>query len=404
MEVFLSTKLFRFFRNIEAVRRNKKRQGYHAQLAKIAGGNYEGIFAIILISRNVYGLKYFLNTAQEVQVMKAAIYLGQKNVEVKELPNPVCGDNDVIIQNIYSSICGTDVAVYKHGPNTGHRVDVGGEFGHETVSRIVAVGKNVTDFKIGERVYPYPRYVKNDTKRAGTIGGFSEYILVPEAKRDHSLYAVPDEISDRLACLIEPFTVGCRAARRGQPQKGESAVVFGCGTIGLAAAVALKYFGMDKVMICDLSDFRLEIAKNLGFAVCNTETEDFIQKATAYFGSAPSLAGLVPNIDCWIDAAGAESVLDSYMQYGKVISRIVLVAVNNKARQLDLLHLTYAQKSIIGSGGYFPEDVRDVMEIMASRKWDLESIITQEFPLQQISEGIQMAADPGRAFNVTIHF
>lgn len=336
--------------------------------------------------------------------MKAAIYLGQENVEVKELPNPVCGDNDVIIQNIYSSICGTDVAVYKHGPNTGHRVDVGGEFGHETVSRIVAVGKNVTDFKIGERVYPYPRYVKNDTKRAGTIGGFSEYILVPEAKRDHSLYAVSDEISDRLACLIEPFTVGCRAARRGQPQKGESAVVFGGGTIGLAAAVALKYFGMDKVMICDLSDFRLEIAKNLGFAVCNTETEDFIQKATAYFGSAPSLAGLVPNIDCWIDAAGAESVLNSYMQYGKVISRIVLVAVNNKARQLDLLHLTYAQKSIIGSGGYFPEDVRDVMEIMASRKWDLESIITQEFPLQQISEGIQMAADPSRAFNVTIHF
>ena len=67
--------------------------------------------------------------------------------------------------------------------------------------------------KVGERVYPYPLYAKNDTKRAGTIGGFSEYILVPEAKRDHSLYAVPEEISDRLACLIEPFTVGCRAAR-----------------------------------------------------------------------------------------------------------------------------------------------------------------------------------------------
>ena len=174
--------------------------------------------------------------------MKAAIYLGRENVEVRELPNPVCGDNDVVIKNIYSSICGTDVAVYTHGPNTGHRVEVGGEFGHETVSRIVAVGKNITDFKVGERVYPYPRYAKNDTKRAGTIGGFSEYILVPEAKRDHSLYAVPDEIPDRLACLIEPFTVGCRAARRGQPKGGETAVVFGCGTIGLAAAVALKYF------------------------------------------------------------------------------------------------------------------------------------------------------------------
>lgn len=336
--------------------------------------------------------------------MKAAIYLGQSNVEVRELPAPVCGDNDVIIKNIYSSICGTDVAVYTHGPNTGHKVTVGGEFGHETVSRIVEVGKNVTEFKVGERVYPYPRYAKNDTRRAGTIGGFSEYILVPEAKRDHSLYAVPEEISDRLACLIEPFTVGCRAARRGQPQKGESAVVFGCGTIGLAAAVALKYFGMDKVMLCDVSDFRLSIAEKLGFVACNTEKENFIEKATDYFGAAPSLTGTAPDIDCWIDAAGAESILDTFMQHGKIISRFVAVAVNNKPRQLDLLHMTYAQKSIIGSGGYFPEDVRDVMAIMASGKWSLESIITQEFPLERISEAIQTAANPDKAFNVTIKF
>ena len=336
--------------------------------------------------------------------MKAAIYLGQENVEVRELPNPVCGDHDVVIKNIYSSICGTDVAVYMHGPGTGHRVDVGGEFGHETISRIVAIGKDVTDFKVGERVYPYPLYAKNDTKRAGTIGGFSEYILVPEAKRDYSLYAVPEEISDRLACLIEPFTVGCRAARRGRPQKGESAVVFGCGTIGLASAVALKYFGMEKVMICDQSGFRLDIAERLGFAVCNTETEDFIRKAASYFGTAHSLTDSVPDIDCWIDAAGAESILESYMQYGKIISRFVVVAVNNKPRKIDLLHLTYAQKSLIGSGGYFPEDVRDVLTIMASKKWDLESIITQEFPLEYISQAIQTAADPRRAFNVMISF
>lgn len=336
--------------------------------------------------------------------MKAAIYMGQENVEVRELPDPVCGDNDVVIQNIYSSICGTDVAVYRSGPNTGHRISVGGEFGHETISRIVEVGKNVTEFEVGERVYPYPRYAKDDTRRAGTIGGFSEYILVPNAKRRHSLYAVPEEIPDRLACLIEPFTVGCRAARRGQPQKGESAVVFGCGTIGLAAAVALKYFGMEKVMLCDVSDFRLGIARNLGFMVCNTGKENFVERAADYFGSAPSLTGKAPDIDCWIDAAGAEGILDSYMQHGKIISRFVAVAVNNKPRQLDLLHMTYAQKSIIGSGGYFPEDVRDVMAIMAGGRWNLESIITQEFPLEQISEAIRTASDPERAFNVTIRF
>lgn len=334
----------------------------------------------------------------------AAIYLGKENVKIQELPYPECGDNDVIIENIYSSICGTDVAVFLHGPNTGHRITVGGEFGHETISRIVEVGKNVTEFKVGERVFPYPRYAKNDTKRAGTIGGFSEYILVPEAKRNHSLYAVNENISDRLACLIEPFTVGCRAARRGQPKPGEHAVVFGCGTIGIAAAVALKYFGVSKVMICDVSEFRLKIAKELGFEVFHMKHENFKEKAIEYFGTAPSIKGETADIDCFIDAAGAESILDLFMEHGKIESRFVSVAVNNAIRKLDLLHMTYSQKSLIGSGGYMPEDVEDVINIMASGKWNLESIITHEFPLEQIEEAIRTAADTNRALNVTIKF
>lgn len=188
------------------------------------------------------------------------------------------------------------------------------------------------------------------------------------------------------------------------PVCGEHAVVFGCGTIGIAAAVALKHFGMSKVMLCDLSDFRLNIAKELGFSVCNMNKEVFREKAMAYFGTAPSLKGVTADIDCFIDAAGAESVLDLFMELGKIESRFVCVAVNNSLRRVDLLHMTYAQKSIIGSGGYMPEDVRDVMEIFASGKWDLESIITHEFALEQVGDAIRTAADAERAFNVTIKF
>lgn len=336
--------------------------------------------------------------------MKAAIYLGKQNIKIEDLPMPEVGDNDVLIQNIYSSICGTDVAVYNHGANTGHKVDIGGEFGHETVSRVVSVGKNITQFKVGDRVYPYPLFAKGDTKRAGTIGGFSEYIRIPNAKKNHSLYLVDDSITDRLACLIEPFTVGCRAARRGQPKAGETAVVFGCGTIGIAAAIALQYFGMEKVMICDISDYRLNIAKGLGFEICNTSKENFAKKAVDYFGTAYSLKGLVANIDCFIDAAGAEEILNIFMEYGKIESRFVCVAVNKSLKQLDLLHLTYSQKSIVGSGGYMPEDVRDVFEIMKSGKWNIESIITHEFPLDALEKAIQKASDTENALNVIIKF
>lgn len=92
------------------------------------------------------------------------------------------------------------------------------------------------------------------------------------------------------------------------------------------------------------------------------------------------------------------------MAHGKIGSRFVSVAVNNSMRQLDLLHMTYAQKSIIGSGGYFPEDVKDVMDMMASRKWNLESVITHEFSIDEIDKAIQTASDRDHALNVTIRF
>ena len=272
--------------------------------------------------------------------MKAGIYLGQEKIELRDLPMPPVGENDVLVQNLYSSVCGTDVAVFFHGPNTGHKVTVGSEFGHETVSRVVKVGKNVTDFTVGEWVYPYPRYAKGDTRRAGTIG--------------------------------------------------------------IAAAVALKHFGMGKVMLCDRAAFRLKLAEGLGFAVCNPAAEDFAAKAAAYFGTAPSLSGATADIDCWLDAAGAESILEDFLRLGKIESQFVSVAVNNRLRTIDLLHMTYTQQSLIGSGGYMPEDVQDVQEILASGKWDLERIITHEFPLPELEQAIRTAGDAEHAGNVVV--
>lgn len=334
--------------------------------------------------------------------MKAGIYLGKERVELRELPMPKVGDNDVLLKNIYSSVCGTDAAVFAHGPNTGHKIDVGGEFGHETISRIVEIGKNVTEFRVGERVYPYPLYAKGDTHRAGTIGGFSEYILVPNARLGHSLYRVDDDIPDRVACLIEPFTVGCRAARRSMPRLGETAVVFGCGTIGIAAAISLKYFGLEKVMLCDRSKLRLRIASELGFEVCNVEKESFHSRAREYFGAAHSLKGETADIAIWLDAAGADSIFEDFMESGKIESRFVSVAVNSAPRALDMLHLTYSQKSVIGSGGYMPEDAADVMKLMKSGRWELERMITHEFSLDELERAIRTAGDVNSSLNVTI--
>lgn len=111
-------------------------------------------------------------------------------------------------------------------------------------------------------------------------------------------------------------------------------------------------------------------------------------------------------IDCdiWIDAAGADSVLSAYEKLGKYNSRMVLVAVGTSKREVDILGLTFGQKSITGSGGYSPEDVADVLEIMKSGKWDIDKMITDEYSLENLSEAIKRAADVVNALNVIIRF
>lgn len=336
--------------------------------------------------------------------MKAAIYYGQKDVRIEELETPVAGDNDIVVRNLYASICGTDVAVYTHGPNTGHRITVGSEFGHEMVSEVVQVGKNVKDIEVGMMVYPYPRLAKGDPKRAGTVGGFSEYVLIPNAELDKQVYDISARIPAKTACLIEPFTVGFRAARRAEPKKGENAIVFGAGTIGIAAAIGLKHFGCNQVMICDHSDFRLEKAKGLGFAVCNNSREDLKAKAMECFGTAPSRFGPTADVGIYIDAAGAESILELYQSMGKIESRMVVVAVRAGKRPVDVLEMTYSQHALIGSGGYNPEDVEDVIAVMVQKKWDIGSIITDEYPLCQLPQAIERAAQVDKALNVVIRY
>ncbi len=118
---------------------------------------------------------------------------------------------------------------------------------HETVSEVVEVGESIKEVKVGDRIYLYPLYAKNDTKRAGTLGGFSEYMLLPKARLNHSYYMVPTEICDEVASLIEPFTVGGHAAKQGNPKQGEKAVIYGLMQQGLTVYWMI-FWNMEKLM------------------------------------------------------------------------------------------------------------------------------------------------------------
>lgn len=336
--------------------------------------------------------------------MQAAIYHGQYDVTIDTLPTPEVGPADVLIQNLYAGICGSDVAVYNHGTATGHKVGTEHEFGHEAISRVAAIGANVHDFTVGERVYPYPLYARGDTSRAGSMGAFSEYILVPNAKLNRELYKVPAAIDTRIATMIEPFTVGTDAARHAHPQVGDQAIVYGAGTIGLAAAVALTYFGVGKVVVVDQSDFRLAIAAKLGFATINNSQADVRTQATAVLGSAQGLHGPCPNAAIFIDAVGRTAIMQDFIEFGPIDSRFVAVGVNNSVAEIDMLALIYGSKSVGGAGGYRPKDVTTVLDIMASHQFDLGQLITAEVAQAQLVDGIRQATDVAHALKVIVNY
>jgi Threonine dehydrogenase and related Zn-dependent dehydrogenases len=157
-------------------------------------------------------------------------------------------------------------------------------------------------------------------------------------------------------------------------------------------------------MICDYSDFRLEKAKELGFETCNNGKENLRTKAIELFGEAISALGMTADVDIYIDAAGAESILEIYQSMAKVESRMVIVAVLSGKRPVDLLAMTFGQYAIIGSGGYMPEDVRDVMAIMESKRWNIEKIITHEFTWEELPQAIETAGEVNESLNVVIRY
>lgn len=99
-----------------------------------------------------------------------------------------------------------------------------------------------------------------------------------------------------------------------------------------------------------------------------------------------------------------DALVDTYLTMGKVFSRMVVVGVHRTPHPIDLARPAYSQHSVIGSGGYQPEDVATVMDIMESGRFDIESIITHEFPQDEIVKAIETAGDLHTALNIVVKY
>lgn len=335
--------------------------------------------------------------------MKGFIYNGPKSIALRELELPACGEDDIIIRNLYAGICGSDVTAWKQGGES-MRIFPGSEFGHEMVGVVTEAGKNVEGIRKGDRVYPYPLFCKGDTSRSSTVGGFSEYVHIPNCRLNHSVYKVDDCIPDRVAAMLEPFTVGGRAAVLSDPRPGQNAVVFGAGVIGMAAAITLKHLGCDRVMLVNRSTYRLEIARELGFDTCSPVKQDLKETAMTALGTGYGIMGPTIDADIYIDATGSDDALKAFCRYGKLNAVFTIVGLHHHPLSIDPLPLTYSSWRIQGSGGYTSESVQTALEIMRAGNFDLEKLVTQEYSHAQLEEALEKASVSSESLKVLIKY
>ena len=206
--------------------------------------------------------------------MKASFYTGNQTFEVRDVTPAEPGEGEVRVRVAYCGICGTDLHIF-HG-KMDQRVGIPQTIGHEMSGVVEKTGPGVTAFRPGDRVAVRPLDWCGDCPacRAGhshicmnlkfmgidSVGAFQELWVVKE----RTLFRVPDNLSLRLAALIEPLAVACHDVRTAAIRPGETVVVLGGGPIGLLIAMVARAAG-GNVILSEINPYRIATARELGF-------------------------------------------------------------------------------------------------------------------------------------------
>lgn len=340
--------------------------------------------------------------------MKSVRTAGGNAVEVVEVARPTPGPRDALMRVRACGICGTDTAFLHMGgfPKKAH---LGGDLrpivlGHEPAGEIVAVGAEVTDVKVGDRVVVNPQSGRSGIIGCGGAqGAMSEYLLLEDVVVGKSVATFPRNVPFAVASLNEPMAVALHAVNRSQAKPSDKVVVFGAGPIGLGATIWLKLRGVEHVVVADVIPERLAKAIEVGAdAVINSAAEDVTARLTQLHGEAANALGQPrAGTDVYIDAAGAPAVVNTTVNSAKWHARLVMVAVQKPTDKIDLGGMLRSELTLIASQGY-PTEIFEVTPQLVAHHERFAKIISHEIPHSEVSRAFELALTPGAADKVVV--
>ena len=343
--------------------------------------------------------------------MRAVVLNGPNDFAPTDIPKPVIGDNDMLLEMKKAAICGTDMRILAGTKTKGVRYP--SVIGHEMCGVIAEVGKNVTGFQVGDKVSianvipcgSCPACLagrENACMNRKAIGyefngGFEEYVLIPEiAIKSGNVIKLPEDVSFTAGALIEPLSCCIRGLKNAGTGFNDTVLIVGAGPIGLMHMQLSKIAGAKQVIVSEPNEMRREVALELGADRVVDPTkenlEQIIKDATNGMGA-----------DVIVMAIGVPALVNSTLKLCKKGGTVNLFAgfAGTGECQIEVNTIHYNEINVNGSTAYKRADYLEAADMVITKKINLDKIATHTFKINEFQNAYEMCKS-GKGLKVMI--
>ncbi len=333
---------------------------------------------------------------------KAEVGIWLEDVEM-----PTCGHNDVLIKIRKTAICGTDMHIYNWDEWSQNTIPIPMTVGHEFVGVIDQIGEGVLGFEIGDRVSGEGhitcghcrncragrRHLCRNTLGVGVnrSGAFAEYLSIPAV----NAFKLPDDVSDDMASIFDPFGNAVHTALSFD-LVGEDVLITGAGPIGIMAAAVCKHVGARHVVITDVNDYRLELAKTMG-ATCT------VNVSKSDLSEIMESLGMTEGFDVALEMSGVPSAVKTMLRTMNNGGKIAMLGIPPTDMAVDWNQVIFKGLHIKGIYGREMFETWYKMVSLLQSGLNLDPIITHQFPIDDFQQGFDIMQS-GRSGKVILEW
>ena len=312
---------------------------------------------------------------------------------LEDVPVPTIGINDVLIEILRTGICGTDLHIYDWDAWAQKTIPVPMVVGHEFVGRIVELGSNVHDFRLGDFVsgeghvvcgrcrncLAGRRHLCKDTKGVGVnrSGAFAEYLSLPMTNVWHH----EGDITRDVQSIFDPLGNAVHTALQ-FPVLGEDVLITGAGPIGVMAVKVVKHAGARNVVITDVNPYRLELAKKMGATLA-------VDVRNRDLASVQKELGMKEGFDVGLEMSGNPIAFRDMLANMCHGGKIAMLGIPNKELAIDWNIVIFNMLTIKGIYGREMYETWYKMSVLVGSGLDISPVITHRFHYTEFEKGFE---------------